>query len=387
MTNVVVIGAGPAGLAATLALKQCTPKIKLKVVDPSGCWFNVWDRQFANQDIHLLRSPAVHHPHPDPYRLLASSNPKDTNDLVSTAGTYLPTTRRFRAFIDEALAETELTDTVSAHRAVGLATEKTGQFNVLLDDGQSLAATRIILATNHRQPVIPVAIQPAQRDPHIRHSTTIDVRTVSHGQRIVIVGQGLTAAHLALGAAKRGAIVTLLTRRRMTVRNFDVHPTWLGPKKLRPFSLEPDLHIRHQAIMNARGGGSIPYRIDTQLQSCQSTHNLTIRERVTINKVDRCAPEIMVTLSTREHIATDELWLATGATCDITHDPLCHTLTKHAPTKLVNGLPSLAADLRWPGSNVHLMGFSAALQIGPSAGNLVGHRRAARLIADAINKQ
>jgi cation diffusion facilitator CzcD-associated flavoprotein CzcO len=382
--QVMIIGAGPAGLAATLALKRRTPPITPTVVDPSGTWLSVWDRQFACQDITVLRSPAVHHPHPDPYRLLATSNMKNGEDLISTAGTYLPTSSRFRRFITETVTEAELEDSVSTGHVAQIVLTENGAGRVVFANGDTCTPKRIVMATNFRQPVMPPAVNRNPHDPRIRHATNIDVRNVTAGQRIVIIGQGLSAAHLALGAARRDAHVTLITRRRFSVRNFDVHPTWLGPKKLRPFSLETDLDRKERTIVNARGGGSIPHRIDKQLHECQYAKNLTVLHRVTLEEVNTSGETLTVRLNTNDTFTADELWLATGGVCDVRNDPLCQALTTQAPTTIINGLPALTDDLRWPGTNVHLMGFASALQIGPSAGNLVGHRRAAKLIAESI---
>jgi hypothetical protein len=39
------------------------------VFDPSGTWMRAWQERFAAYEIPCLRSPGVHHPHPDPYAL------------------------------------------------------------------------------------------------------------------------------------------------------------------------------------------------------------------------------------------------------------------------------------------------------------------------------
>jgi cation diffusion facilitator CzcD-associated flavoprotein CzcO len=71
--QVLVVGAGPAALSLATALTCRRVPVELEVIDPSGTWMAAWNRRFAAQDIPHLRSPSVHHPHPDPFALLAAT--------------------------------------------------------------------------------------------------------------------------------------------------------------------------------------------------------------------------------------------------------------------------------------------------------------------------
>ena len=84
------------------------------------------------------------------------------------------------------------------------------------------------------------------------------------------------------------------------------------------------------------------------------------------------------------HLDTDALWLATGGAVDVITDPLCTALLARFPTAVAGGLPVLTPDLSWPGTRVHLTGFATALTLGPTAGNLIGQRRAASRIGAGI---
>ena len=61
--RVVVVGAGPHGLAAALHLVAADPGIRdeVVVVDPVGGWLRAWDERFARLEIEHLSSPGVHH--------------------------------------------------------------------------------------------------------------------------------------------------------------------------------------------------------------------------------------------------------------------------------------------------------------------------------------
>ena len=93
---------------------------------------------------------------------------------------------------------------------------------------------------------------------------------------IVVVGGGLTAGHLVLGALKRSARVTLVTRRPIVERNFDVEPGWLGPRFLEGFERQRNPERRLHMVLSARGGGSMPgwmcQRLESEIDAGRLAH-------------------------------------------------------------------------------------------------------------------
>jgi glycine/D-amino acid oxidase-like deaminating enzyme len=381
MSGVLIVGAGPAGLAAAVALSCHGLADDLRVVDPSGTWLAAWRRRFAAQDIPMLRSPAVHHPHPDPFALLEHA---DGQGFVASGGTQLPTTRTFDRFVDDLVEARGLTDRVEPLAAIDLQLTNGGRAAVRLSNGDVVRPDRIVLATNARSPVVPDALAPAVDAGRARTGDAPHVDRAPLGGRLAVIGAGLSAAHLALGAARRGAHVTLVARHRLRVRRFDTHPSWLGPRKRRPFEQEPDPHVRRRTIDTARGGGTIPARYRRALEACVENGRLNIRERVSVLGCEDAGDALDLALTSGDRLRVDEVWCATGARLDVAADPLCHPLLHRFPVVVADGLPDLAGDLTWPGTSVHLTGFAAALRLGPTAGNLIGHRRAALRLAAAL---
>ena len=381
MTDVLIVGAGPAGLAAAVNLSCHGLADGLRIVDPSGTWLAAWRRRFASQDIPILRSPAVHHPHPDPFALLEHAGGQG---LVASGGTQLPTTRAFDRFVDDLVAARDLADRVEPIAAVGLELTDDGHAAVSLSNGEVVRPDRVVLATNARSPAVPEALAPATAAGRALAGDAPHVDRVPSGGRLAVIGAGLSAAHLALGAARRGAHVTLLARHRLRVRRFDTHPSWLGPRKRRPFEQEPDPHVRRRTVDTARGGGSIPARFRRALDACTEAGQLDLRERVSVVACDDGGGALDLTLDDGARVRVDEVWCATGGRLDVAADPLCRPLLGRSPVAVADGLPDLADDLTWPGTTVHLTGFAAALRLGPTAGNLVGHRRAALRLAASI---
>jgi hypothetical protein len=378
--SVLLVGAGPAAFAQALAFRCHGLADDLDVLDPRGRWFAAWDERFRRQDIPHLRSPAVHHPHPDPFALLGAGG---ADGLVPSGGTKLPTTARFAGFVRKLVDDANLRTVVRSVAASSLRLED-GRAVVTAEDGTVCRPERVVLATNRRFPVVPVGLRPLDGDPRLVGSEQADVARPPVGGRVVVVGGGLSAAHLAIGAARRGAHVTLLARRGLSVRRFDVHPGWLGPKKRRPFEAEPDPQRRRDLIDRARGGGSVPHRARRELEACREAGRLTLLERCEVVDVHARGEVLRLRCSDGGQLVADEVWLATGGQVDVTRDPLCHHLVAEHPTPIAGGLPELAADLSWPGTNVHVAGFAAALRLGPTAGNLVGHRRAALRVTAAV---
>ena len=82
----------------------------------------------------------------------------------------------------------------------------------------------------------------------------------------------------------------------------------------------------------------------------------------------------------------DRLWLATGHRLGVGHHPLLRQLQQQRPQALIEDWPVLSGDLRWPGTQVHVMGGLSVLQLGPAARNLFGGREAAQRICRAALK-
>lgn len=365
--SLVIVGAGPQALALALAVGDRRPALRhrLEVVDPAGCWLSGWRSRFASHGIERLRSAAVHHPHPDPHRLRAHAWTGDRLDELHDPYD-LPSTALFDDFCDAQIADAGLHRAVRCGRAHRIIPGDQGA-TVVLDDGAAITARRVVVATNPVQRVLPPEV-PVHGDRCIRHGDDVDLRneTDLRGRSIDVVGGGLTAVQLAVGAASAGATVRFLSRRPLVERTFDVAPGWLGPKELDRYRrCTPER--RRTMIDRARGGGSAPPGDLARLAA-------SAVEQVV-------APDAAAIALTGP---ADEVWFATGHRLDASSDPLLAELRSCAPTPILRGLPCLAEDLRWPGTDVHLMGGYAALALGPAARNLWGARWAAERIAESL---
>jgi glycine/D-amino acid oxidase-like deaminating enzyme len=381
-TEVCILGAGPHGLAAAVHLRQARPDLDVVAVDPAGAWLARWHEQFARAEIDALRSPIVHHPAPGPYEL---SNYVNRCELPRSGLPYdPPTTGVFASFCLDLIAAAELSRP-RATRAEAVRRDGRG-LRVVTDDGD-IRANHLVLATNPHRRSIPDWVWPLLgcRPGLFAFGGDVDLRSLTdlEGERVVIVGGGLTAAHLACGAASRGAEVHLVTRRRLETRNFDTDPGWLGPRFLQAFNDDDDPASRLRSAVAARGGGTIPPWMRARLDALVDQGQLLTHEGCGVRaagvEADRSA---VLALGDQTTLRADQVWLATGTTPDIGAARYLTDLAADAP--MLNGLPVTDESLRLGPHPVHVMGRLATLTLGPAAGNLWGAQRAATRIAKAL---
>lgn len=235
------------------------------------------------------------------------------------------------------------------------------------------------------------------------------------GQHVLIVGGGLTSAHLVLSAHRHGAAsVTLLTRRQVRVQEFCVDLSWVGRARhllLSDYRGQP-VDERLRTLRTARPGGSISPVVMKELNALLAREGgkVVLYEEAEVTGLMPLAfsssstpSSFCVTLSTGVVLPrVDRLLLATGSAVDITKDPLLSPLLipqveggkeEEATPKTCQGFPIVGPSLRLnlqgaeKEMKVHVMGPYAALQVGPDAANLTGAMTASRLLADVIRAE
>ncbi|WP_448571415.1 FAD/NAD(P)-binding protein [Trichothermofontia sp.] len=396
--NLAIVGAGPQALTLVTHLLQKRPSLRQRfvVLDPAGEWLAQWRHQFAALEIPHLRSPAVHHPAPDPHalRTFAESRSQELFPPYDLPGTAL-----FQDFCQAVIHRWQLADRVipaSVQALTVLTQGRKPSFCLTLGDGRLLRARRVVLAIAGGRPQFPDWVQristpyPADR---LQHSHQIDLRGLRlAGERILIIGSGLTSGHLAVGAIARGAQVILMARRQFYEKLFDAEPGWLGPKYLKGFQAEPCWERRWQMIQAARNGGSLTPAMLTQLRRWERAGQLSFYEHCEVAAATWEGSSWRVIC---HHAAgydclaqwpIDRIWLATGTQINVNQWPLLSEIREAYPVPTIQGLPVLDSYLRWPGCPLFIMGGAAALQLGPAARNLYGARMASGRIVPALTK-
>lgn len=397
--DLVIVGAGPQTLTLVTHLlqKKQSMRDRFVVLDPAGDWLQQWQHQFAAYEIPHLRSPAVHHPDPNPHALRGFAESR-SEELFPPYD--LPGTQLFQDFCQDVIRRWQLQDRVmpaQVEQVEPFFHRRQQRFRLRLADGRVLIARRVVLAIAGGTPQIPAWAQtlpPTYPADRLLHAHQIDLRGLTlAGERVLIVGSGLTSGHLALGAINRGATVMMMARRTFYEKLFDAEPGWLGPKYLKGFHAEPDWENRWQMIQSARNGGSLTPAIFTQLRRLERSGKLSFYQQCEVQSAEWKENAWNVTCNhpgshdCLAHLPINRIWLATGSTIDVQNWSILSGVRDSYPLPMVEGLPVLDEHLRWAGCNLFIMGGAAALQLGPVARNLFGGRLASERIVPALIKE
>ena len=390
--DLAIIGAGVQALTLTTHLLQKSAKHyhKFLVFDPSQTWMSQWQQQFAAQQIPCLRSPAVHHPDPDPHQLRTFAEHRH-NELFPPYDR--PGTKLFNDFCHEVINRWKLTDKVYPAKVIQILPIKRAsrpRFQLVLNTGETITARRVVLATGSGKVQLPNWVEKITSDyptDKLCHSQQVNLKQLKlTGEEILIIGGGLTSGHLAKGAMNLGATVTLMTRKQLQEKIFDADPGWLGPKYLKDFHAETNWHTRFQQIQQARNGGSLTPEIMLQLRRAYHEGKVRINECCQVRDAQWQDNLWQVSCLDGSKHQFNRIWLATGTRFDIKEHPLLQEVLETYLTEIVHGLPILDEHLRLSKSNFFIMGGLAALQIGPVARNISGGKMACQRIVPAIVK-
>jgi hypothetical protein len=426
--DVCIIGAGPGGLCALSGLSEPYSHDQLSgpqgqraatalrekrnvkeqtfcVIDPEP-WLSTWRRRFSALDIKWLRSPAMAHPDLfDQQSLLAFACSHGrtqelreckvtlTNKLQSLEESHtglwdLPSTQLFEDFCNDLI--TKLPHTFFSGTAASLHGND-GDFRVTLSDGRIIQAGTVVLTLGvPGPPVVPpfLAQLPETLTFHTDFGRGQRLAELNR-MRVLVIGGGLTAVQAALLALKKRCKVIICSRRQLTTRHFDVDVSWFDYRHARRhhfnFFSKP-LQERVQHIKAARGGGSVPYHYMEEVRAAVADGRLeTICGEAQIKAVMDNTVEVEI--NGTDYIF-DRIVNACGHAPNCKLLPLLNDMHERSVFEVFGGLPAVSQDLQL-GSHKQLfvLGALASLEVGPDAGNLMGLRRAAQIVASVMGQR
>ena len=156
----------------------------------------------------------------------------------------------------------------------------------------------------------------------------------------VIIGGGLTSAHLCSQLASRGH-VDLLLRRERKVKQYDLGLSWMGTKRrdCRRDYEQSSMDRRVATNKAVRDGGSITPELNAVITELEKKGQVTLHEwtEVVTASFDEVTKSWTVALSNDEVIMADYLICATGALVDVASDPLLTALQQLCPVQMHAG--------------------------------------------------
>ncbi|XP_057218279.1 uncharacterized protein zgc:113276 isoform X3 [Triplophysa rosa] len=378
---------------------QTRSSLNFKVVDSYGRWISLWQSQFTSLSIPHLRSHML--VHTDPFDKVRKYD-LDSILIRATVDRIIPI-----------LSEDE---------------SKVKFFNVTLNTGENVEAKTVVMATGPSRaqmaniPSWVQAIQESYPEGSLQHTVelmhyfctreeTNEPSTgpppVCHiGQRVMVVGGGLTSAHIISIALKQGARhVTWVLRKHLQLKQFDVgdvesligryshieHGIKMdGLAYLRQFYNERSLHKRLAMIKQARKGGAVTPEVYTQLLPFIQSGQLLVRHHCQVTEAKWCyqTQSWRLSLCNGERWNGEKIWLATGCKLNVNQDPLLADVMRKFPIQVLDGWPCITESLQWtPECPLYLMGQYTALQVGPHAVNLAGGQAASIRIFKSITSQ
>ncbi|AFZ47324.1 hypothetical protein Cyast_1359 [Cyanobacterium stanieri PCC 7202] len=380
-----IIGAGPHSLTLVNHLLHKKPKLRSRVMvfDPSGEWLTQWRHQLEAQEIIHLRSPAVHHPAPNPFALrkFAETRPSELYPPYD-----LPGTKLFQDFCDHLIKTNGLEKLIFPAIVTKIKPLKPKNFQLQLSSGQEICTRRVVVATRADEINLPPWVKNLQ-PPTLVHSHQVDLRSLNlQGENILIIGGGLTSGHLALGAIAKGATVDLMSRKQLQEKLFDTDPGWLGPKYLKSFEAQPCWHERYDMIQKARNGGSLTPAVMLKLKRLTREGKLNLQENCQVTHAHHHQNQWYIKCENGQTQQYDRIWLATGSKFQAQNHHLLEDIWGQYNTPIIQGLPVLDKYLRVKGAELFIMGGLASLRLGPTARNLSGAIKASNLITEALVK-
>lgn len=171
---------------------------------------------------------------PDDFeRYLAGISARDDAELIGRDGSPYPkrsvfgdyVSARIQPFLDDGRIRHWRTKAISV-------SQKGNRYEIAGSDGTALIADIVVLAVSHPPPSLPRVLQPFKDDPKLIADVTVAdaIEAVEPGDRVLIVGNGLTSADVVASLKRRGHAgqITSFSRRGLRSRGH-------GPAGQEPF--------------------------------------------------------------------------------------------------------------------------------------------------------
>lgn len=387
MTEWMIIGGGIQGCTlATYLIKSGRVKSdQLRIIDPHEVPLHLWKRNTSRIQMQYLRSPSIHHIDIKPFSLQHFS--KELNFSEGLFGYYKkPALSLFNDHCEFILKEINISDSWIQGR-VAHVEQKDSKWKVRTEEGVTYFCKNLVLAAGFTEQLCwpNWALLLKETYPksvfHVFDQEEIEICKNIH--KIGVIGSGISGAHLAIKLCNLGFEVVLISRHGLRVAEFDSDPGWMGQKFMSAYNKVKSYKDRRKIIYHARHKGSITNTLANQLRSFIN------QERLKIVQGEICDVKVMnetfsVWMNNKELNHVEKLILTTGFSSQIDHIKWLHSLIQNEKLTCAEcGFPIVSHNLEWT-KGLYVMGALAELEVGPTARNISGARRAAEKIVATL---
>ncbi len=359
---------------------------RLCIVDPGERLLERWWDRVEVTGMTYMRSTSVHHlgAHAMDLRRFARARMQRATGLWARPYDR-PAVELFRAHSEFVVERHGLAALHRRDAVRSCALTRRGA-RVELASGGRLDARRVVLAVGSCEQLARPSWAP-EGHARIQHvfRRGFDGLPRAEGERVAIIGGGVTAAQVALRLQRDGHRVELISRHEIREHDFDTDPGWLGPKNMTAFERTRDPGLRRALVDAARHDGSIPPDVARVLRA-KVRRDVIGSHRTEVARLDQRAGRPRLRLRDGGSMEVDRILLATGFASRRPGGAMVDDLVRTAALPCAPcGSPIVDADLRWaPG--LHVTGRLAELELGPVARSIAGAQRAAdRIVASAVS--
>ncbi|TDL31337.1 hypothetical protein E2R51_13265 [Jeotgalibacillus sp. S-D1] len=379
----IIIGGGIHGctIAAHLLKTKKTSIDRVGIIDPNSSPLYEWKSRTNFIGMPYLRSPAVHHLDLNPFSLKAFG--KGKGDKRVFFGPYKrPSLNLFNEHSNSIFREIELQKAWIQDIVSGVEKHK-GIWAVKTENGKRFVCRNLVVATGANQKFSypewgrELAQQYPERAGHIFEKEKPVMKPP-----FLVVGGGISAAHLVIKLSKEypGEVIQI-ARHQNRIHHFDSDPGWLGPKYMSSFEKINAYEQRREIITKVRNKGSVPHELANRISRLQKEGQCSFYQDE-VESWEGNSSAIELTLKhTRQKTKAKTVLFATGFSSTIMEVEWLQSLIYHQKLSCAQcGFPIVNQDLSWC-PHLFVAGPLAELEMGPTARNISGARKAAERIA------
>lgn len=359
-TELLIIGAGPYGLAAASYAKQANINFRL-MGKPLDFFENHTPEPMVMATSY---ETAIKDPKREmTLRRYCTLRGIPVPDAPGQSPTQFPPRQLFLSYAHWWVGEMGVN---ADRRQVTTLSRRNGGFEAIVEEGSAVEARKVVVATGmypHR--FIPALYRERLPREMFSHNTDAVNLGAFASKRVLVVGGGFSAVEWAIYLSEAGAEATCIYRgewlpveQRFALTVFkwrDLSETdYLWWQRLTPEERDENLHLMKIQHRNGvppwlKGRESkVRFLPNTDVQDCQERYG--------------CA---QVTLTSREKIEVDHIILGTGFRPDISNLPFLDGKTIMSRMELLGGLPVLDEHFQSAIPGLYFSGALAIEQFGP----------------------